>query len=462
MRNHLRLPMLVVAPLLITMTVGLTEAGSRRGRREAWRCWQNCYPTWERVSQNCPPTGPVGPPVPDPNAIHSTSLVTGQGAKELPVSAEARAVAVANNAFAFDLYRQLTAGQGDRFFSPIGVSMGLALLSRGATGETQRQILDVAHLDPAKPEMLRGYAELRNRLVSGGKGYQLRLANRLWLEKGFPLDPAFRRIAREHFGAEPGEVDFKDLHAARETINRWGAEATEGRISELLSPQTLTDTTRFVLTSGIYFKGTWKYQFVPAATKEAPFHVTLERDVKARMMQQTGALRYGETPDLQILELPYAGDNLAMVVLLPKKVDGLAALEVNLSADEVPKWLAGLHEEGEVEVHLPKFKFTTEVPLKDELASLGMVRAFSDEAEFPAIATDRGQKLNDAIQQAFVDVNEEGTEAAAVTGFIGGNAPSPVPQHILFKADHPFVFLIHDARSGAILFLGRVVEPTAQ
>jgi len=448
---------LVVVPLVVTMIVGLAEAGSRRARREARRYWQNCYPTWG--PQNCPPAGPVGLPVPHPNAVYPAALATSQVAEELPVSAEARAVGAANNALAFDLYRQLSTGHGDRFFSPIGVSMGLALLSRGATGETQRQILEVAHLDSANPDIFRGYAELRNRFASGGMRYQLRLANRLWLEQGFPLDPAFREIAREQFGADPGEVDFKNLPVARETINRWGAEATEGRISELLSPQTLTDKARFVLTSGIYFKGTWKYQFVPAATTEAPFHVTPEKDVQARMMQQTGALRYAETAELQILELPYAGDNLAMVVLLPKKIDGLAVLDVNLHADEVTKWLAGLHEEGEVEVHLPKFKFTTEVPLKDELASLGMMRAFSDEAEFPAIATDRGQKLNEAIQQAVVDVNEEGTEAAAVTGFIGGNVPGPVPQHILFKADHPFVFLIHDTRSGAILFLGRLVEP---
>lgn len=461
MHHTLRLTKLVVVPLLITVSVCIAEAGSRRARREARRNWQNCYPAWERIPQDCP-SSPSRPPVPDPNAIHSTALATDRAAKELPVSAEARAVAAANNAFAFDLYRQLSAGQGDRFFSPIGISMGLALLSRGATGETQRQILDVAHLDPAQPEILQGYAELRHRLASGGKGYQLRMANRLWLERGFPLDPAFRKVATDHFGAEPGEVDFKNLPAARETINRWGAESTEGRISELLSPQTLTDATRFVLTSGIYFKGTWKYQFVPAATTEAPFHVTPERDVKARMMQQTGALRYAETADVQILELPYAGEQLAMVVLLPKKIDGLAGLEVNLTADAVARWLIGLHEEGEVEVHLPKLKFTTEVPLKDELASLGMVRAFSDEAEFPAIATDRGQKLNDAVQRAFVDVNEEGTEAAAVTGFIGGNAPGPVPQHILFKADHPFVFLIHDARSSAILFLGRVMEPAGE
>ena len=443
MRCTLCLTRLVFVPLvLVGVAAGIAEAGRRREARCNWR---NYCPKWECVPQTSPPAG-------------ATGLSTERSANERPVSAEARAAAAASNAFAFDLYRRLSEGEGDRFFSPIGLSMGLALLSRGASGDTQQQIFDVAHLDPARPEISRGFVEIRDRLTSGGKGHLVRLANRLWVQKGFPLDPGFRKSAHD-FGAESGEVDFKDLSAARETINRWGTETTEGRIRELLPPQCLKDSTRFVLTGGIYFKGTWKYQFNPAATAEAPFHVTPARDVKARMMQQTGALNYAETDELQILELPYAGDHLAMVVLLPKKVDGLSGLEAKLSADAVSKWLAGAHHEGEVEVHLPRFTFSTEVSLKNELTALGMSRAFSDEAEFPAIATDRGQKLNDAVQQAFVDVNEEGTEAAAVFGFIGGNAPGPVPRHILFKADHPFVFLIHDARSGAILFLGRVVQP---
>ena len=448
MRSTPCLTRLVFVPLvLVAVAASFAEAGSGRARREARRYWRDCCPTWECVSQT-PPAGATGAPVPDP-----------QSANEPPVSAEARAAAAASNDFAFDLYRRLSEGEGDRFFSPISISMGLALLSRGASGDTQQQIFDVAHLDSARPEISRGFVEIRDRLTSGGKGPKVRLANRLWVQKGFPLDPGFQKSARDDFGAEPGEVDFKDLPAAREAINRWGSEITEGRIRELLPPQSLRDDPRFVLTGGIYFKGRWKYQFNPAATAEAPFHVTPARDVKVRMMQQTGALNYAETDELQILELPYAGDHLAMVVLLPKKVDGLTRLEATLSADAVSKWLAGAHEEGEVEVHLPRFTFSTEVSLKNELTALGMSRAFSDEAEFPAIATDRVQKLNDAVQQAFVDVNEEGTEAAAVFGFIGGNAPGPVPRHILFKADHPFVFLIHDARSGAILFLGRVAQP---
>ena len=430
----------VFVPLVVLVAVAASIAEARY--RRVCRYWRNCCPQCECISQ-APFVGATTPTV---------------VASEQPVSAEARGAAAASNAFAFDLYRRLSAGNGDRFFSPIGLSMGLALLSRGATGETQRQILDITHLDPDRPEIFRGFAEIRDQLTSGGKGPQVRLADRLWVQQGFPLDPGFRKSTHD-FGARPGEVDFKDLPAARETINRWGSEITQGRIRELLPPQCLNDNTRFVLTGGVHFKGTWKYQFDPAATTDAPFHVTPDRDVKVRMMQQTGALKYAETDELQVLELPYAGGHLAMVVLLPRKVDGLIGLEAKLSADAVSKWLAEAHEEGEVEVQLPRFTFTTDVSLKNELAALGMPRAFSDEAEFPAIATDHGQKLNEAVQQAFVDVNEEGTEAAAVFGFIGGNAPSPVPRHILFKADHPFVFLIHDARSGAILFLGRVVEP---
>lgn len=452
----------VVAALVITTIGVLAEAGSRRTRREARRHWRDCCPTWECIPQNCPPNAIFRPPVPDPDA-RPTGLSTERAIipREVPVSAEGRAVAAANNAFAFDLYRRIAEGEGNRFFSPIGISMGLALLSTGAADETRQQILDIAHLQLTESEMRRGFADLNTRFASGGNGYQLRLANRLWLHKDFPLVPQFAGTARHDFGAEPGTVNFNDPAAARETINRWGAEKTEGRIAELLSPTSLNEKTRFVLTSGIYFKGNWKYQFVPAATSDAPFHVTPDRDATTPMMHQTGAHQYGETADLQILELPYAGEQVSMVVLLPRKVDGLPALEASLSAESLAKWLAGMQEEGEVEIHLPKFTFTSQVPLKDELSSLGMPRAFRDDAQFPSISAEHGQKLNEALQQAFIDVNEEGTEAAAVTGFVGGDAPSPVPRYVLFKADHPFVFLIRDMRSGAILFLGRVVEPKA-
>src|SRR5262249_42998597 len=216
---------------------------------------------------------------------------------------------------------------------------------------------------------------------------------------------------------------------------------------------------RFVLTNASYFKGTWQYRFTKAATRDAPFHDLKNREVKIPMMNQTGAFQYGENADLQILELPYVGGDLSMVILLPKQVDGLLTLEKKLTARDVQKWVSGLEHADEVEIYIPKFTLTSQIVLKDVLSSMGMRLAFSDDADFSGVTTQHEQKLYESIHQAFVDVNEEGTEAAAVTGHVGGNAPGPVPQHVVFRADHAFLFLIQDKRTGAILFLGRIVNP---
>jgi serpin B len=370
-----------------------------------------------------------------------------------------RAVAEANNALAIDLYRNLAGGTGNLCFSPLGATAGLALLSSGSAGVTQQQIIDAAHISHPPADFLQGLSALNGRLNAGSGGCEVRIANRLWVQAGFSVKDDFIRASRSAFGEEPGRIDFQDAAAAREVVNRWGAEQTNGRITEILAPGSLTDTTRFIVTNGTHFKGTWKYKFDPAATVESPFHLAAESHVPVRMMHQTGAMQYGATPEMQILELPYAGGAMSMLILLPKQVDGLARLEENLSPDALGKWLSRLSEEGEVEVRLPKFTFSSEAALKESLVALGMQRAFSNDAEFPGISSEKSEKLFDAVQQTFVDVNEAGTEAAAVTGFIGGDAPSPVPQHILFNADHPFLFLIRDVPSGAILFLGRVVHP---
>jgi serpin B len=177
------------------------------------------------------------------------------------------------------------------------------------------------------------------------------------------------------------------------------------------------------------------------------------------MQQHTGGLRYAQTENIQLLEMPYAGGNLSMLVLLPRQVDGLPQLEEEVTANGVQKWSSGLRDDYDVTVYLPKFTFTSQTGLKDELSSLGMPAAFSDQAEFPGISRQKKQQLFDALHQAFVDVNEEGTEAGAATGHIGGDLPGPVPQEAVFRADHPFLFLIQDRRTGAILFLGRVVNP---
>jgi serpin B len=329
----------------------------------------------------------------------------------------------------------------------------------GAKDETKKQMAHVLHFDLPDPQLHKGFAALNTILNTRSKSYQLNVANRLWGQTGFHFEEAFLKSTLERYGAEPGAVDFAKSEQARQTINQWAGEKTNGKIADLIPPGLLQEDIRLVLTNAIYFKGTWQYRFSKPDTRQVPFHALKNVEIKVPMMQQTGGFQYAETADAQLLELPYVGGHLSMVILLPKQVDGLSNLEKKLTANDVQKWISGLEHAHEVEVYLPKFTFTSHMGLKDVLSSLGMPRAFSDQADFSGISTEKAQKLYDVIHQAFVDVNEEGTEAAAVTGGHGGNAPGPAFQTVVFRADHPFLFLIQDKRTGAILFLGRVVNP---
>jgi serpin B len=375
------------------------------------------------------------------------------------ITPEVKATAQSNNQFAFDLYAQSKEPIGNRIFSPASISTSLAMISAGARGNTKKQLAQVLHLDLPDPNVQAGFGALNAILNTPSKNYRLTKANRFWGQKGFRFEPPFVKSMTENYGADLGIVDFAEPEKARQTINQWTADNTGGKIRELLPQGLLHDNIRFVLTNASYFKGTWQYRFAKAATREAPFHDLKNREVKASMMNLTGAFQYGENTDLQILELPYVGGDMSMVILLPKQVDGLLALEKKLTARDVQKWISGLEHVDEVEIYLPKFTLTSQVQLKDVLSSMGMPLAFSDDADFSGITTRHEQKLYESIHQAFVDVNEEGTEAAAVTGHIGGNVPGPVPRHVVFRADHPFLFLIQDKQTGAILFLGRVVNP---
>jgi serpin B len=377
------------------------------------------------------------------------------------ISADVRSIAQSNNQFAFDLFQKLREQEGNLFFSPASISTGLAMTYGGAAGETKKQMANVLHFELPESRLQAGFGTLNTILNTKSPSYQLKVANRLWLQSGFRFEASFLKSTLEHYGVEPAKVDFAEPESARRTINEWVASQTDGKISDLLSAGVLQDKTRFVLTNAIYFKGTWRYRFAKADTRKAPFQIAKDRQIQVSMMQQTGALRYAQVEDAQLLELPYVGEHLSMVILLPTRLDGLAALEKELVANDALKWISSLHDEDEVEVYVPKFTFTLQMGLKDKLSSLGMSLAFSDQAEFSGISLEKQQKLFDVIHQAFVDVNEDGTEAAAATGHIGGDAPGPVPRTVIFRADHPFLFLIKDQRTGAILFLGRIVDPNA-
>jgi serpin B len=379
--------------------------------------------------------------------------------KVVEISPALRAVSRANNQFAVDLYRQQREQPGNRFLSPASVLTGLALASAGAAGETRLQIADILHIDPLDSRLTKAIGEFSAVLNATNRNYRLTAANRLWVQSGFPIEETFLQSYRQLSSAEPGPVDFDAPETARQSINEWVASKTGGKIAELLSPGVLDDDTRLILANAIYFKGTWKFRFSNADTRDAPFHVSKDREIQVPMMAQTGALRYADVKVAQVLELPYAGGDLSMIVVLPRELEGLPDLEAKLSADGLESWTSALHHEDEVEVSLPTFSFTSQTGLKRVLSEMGMPLAFTNYADFSGICRTKKRKLSDVIHLALVDVNEEGTEAAAATGTIISNAPGPVPQTVIFRADHPFLFLIQDNRTGAVLFLGRVVTP---
>lgn len=381
-------------------------------------------------------------------------------AAEIDVTDDVRNAALHSNQFAFDLYGRLRQADGNLFFSPSSVSTALAMTYAGAGGETKEQMARVLHLDANDERVHQGFGELARMLNSNGERYQLRMANRLWGLEGYPFRPEFLKVTREHYGAELAQVAFNKPDKAARTINDWIARQTEGKIGPLISPSAIGPLTRLVLTNALYFKAAWQDEFWKGATEEAPFHVAEDEEGKAPMMRQLEQFSYVETDDAQILELPYAGGDLSMVVLLPTQTDGLAKLEQTATAQRLDEWIAKF-EPRRVEVFLPKFKITWQSSLVDPLKSLGMASAFSqDDADFSGMTSFEDLKLYEVIHAALVDVDEEGTEAAAATVVMADAAELPgEDQPVIFRADHPFVFLIRDRRTGAVLFLGRLVKP---
>jgi serpin B len=373
--------------------------------------------------------------------------------------ADLRQVVEGNNRFAFDLYRELGAGgSGNLFFSPTSISVALAMTLAGARGDTEQAMTAALRLPegsgvhPAFGSLMAAFND------RGGDAYQLHVANRLWVHTGTRLLPQYLELTRRHYGAEPASVDYvRKTEEARLAINTWVAERTADRIRDLVPPGALDRMTRLVLTNAVYFKGTWLKQFEKAATQNATFHVSVGEQVEVPLMVQSCHCRYGEQPGLQIIELPYKGGELSMVVLLPKEIDGLKELESRLSPGILEPWLSSLTQR-EVMVYLPRFRMESEFQLEQSLAKLGMGSAFSPDADFSGLDGTRELYLSAAIHKAFVEVNEEGTEAAAATAVVvrAASAAAPPP---LFRADRPFVFMIRHQPTGSILFLGRVVRP---
>jgi len=385
-----------------------------------------------------------------------------------------KVVVQGNNEFALALFARLRENQGNLFFSPYSISTALAMTYAGARGQTETQMAKVLRFPtlagekvPPEPVMQEGQfhsafgavvKDLNQRAKKGN--YELAVANALWGQKGYKLLNDFLRLIETEYGGRLTEVDFVTAtESARQTINAWVEKKTSDKIKELLKPGVLDAMTRLVLTNAIYFKGNWQRQFKKDRTREAPFTLLSGEKVDAPMMNQTGEFRYMEAGDFQALELPYIDNELSMIILLPGDTDGLPKFEKTLNLEDFSQWLDRLHRR-EVIVSVPKFKMTSQFSLASVLQSMGMADAFSARAaDFSGITGGRDLFISAVIHKAYVDVNEEGTEAAAATGVtmrLTSVGPTQTP---VFRADHPFLFLIRDNHSGSILFIGRLMNP---
>jgi serpin B len=370
-----------------------------------------------------------------------------------------------NTAFALQLYQNLASAEGNLFLSPLSISTVLAMTYAGARGNTATEMAEALHFTLAGEELHSAFADLRRNLleVEGKGGVRLKVANALWPQKGYPLLQEYVALVERYYRISVTPMDYtKAAEQARQTINQWVERETENKIKNLIPPGTLNPMTRLVLTNGICFKGDWASQFKKSATHEAPFSRMRKSSINVPMMTQQHRFKYGERDDLQTLELPYAGKDLSMVVLLPKGADGLPQIERMLTPARLAEWTGHLQER-EVLVFLPKFTLTSQFRVDDALKAMGMRDAFLPErADFSGMdGKPHWLHIGAVLHKAFVDVNEEGTEAAAATGVVA-RLTSVHEEPPTFRADHPFLFLVKDNRTGSILFIGRVVEPSRE
>ncbi|MFZ5881576.1 MAG: serpin family protein [Chloroflexota bacterium] len=369
-------------------------------------------------------------------------------------------LAQGNQAFAIDLYQQLRKADGNLFFSPFSISVALAMTCAGARANTEAQMKQVLHFALDNENLHAAFADLQAELAQAeaAGGVQLKIANSLWPQAGYPFLAEFIALTESYYGVSVTPVNYHEAEAASQTINAWVEAKTGNKITHLISPGILNDLTRLTLVNAIYFKGNWADQFDERATRQADFWSPGGR-VSRPMMNRTDEYRYLENELLQALELPYAGNGLSMWILLPKERDGLPQLESRMTPALLDELAAGMRER-KVIVSIPKFKAEAAFRLDGALKSLGMTDAFDDKANFAGMNGNPADLyISAALHKAFIEVNEEGSEAAAATAIVMQSrsmTPNPPPA---FRADHPFLFLIREKRTGNILFMGRLVDP---
>ena len=384
-------------------------------------------------------------------------LFTGPGTDEiteLPRALSAAEVEVirASNRFAFELLAQANRPNDNLFLSPLSASMALGMTMNGAAGETWNQMRDVLGFGSlAQEEVNVSYESLLELLVGLDPAVETAIGNSVWTRQGFPVHSEFLDTVRETFDAEVAELDFASPSAS-ERINEWVRAATNGRIEDIV-PDVIPDIVVMYLINAIYFKGSWTLQFDPSDTRSEPFHLDDGSTQTVPLMILQDELPYQENGRFQAVDLPYGGRAFSMTVLLPGQGVSVDSLAASLDAME---WedITGGFRDTDLLLFLPRFRMPYERTLNDDLAALGMVDAFDQRADFARLSPVGGLFISEVKQKSWVDVNEEGTEAAAATAVTVPTSAGPV-----LRADRPFLFFIRERLSGSILFAGKLASP---
>jgi serpin B len=398
------------------------------------------------------------------------------GADESPVIAPAnagqaseedyRALVRDNTRFALDLHARLPR-DGNLVTSPFAVSSVLAMLSAGARGETLSEMNKALRFSLAQQQLHPAFASLVRDLHSQEKphGYTLHFANAVWTDQSIELLPDFLTTLDRNYSVSGHPVNFTNPEDACRAINDWASAQTQKQITEVIRPQEVHADTKLLLASAVSFRGRWQEPFQPPQTKDAGFTIAPGKTVSVPMMHQGAVFEYAADADeptketFQLVRLPFRGRQMEFVILLPRQVDGLAALEKNLTSERLDTWISRSRPHL-VFLQLPRFRMGSRLSLVEQLKALGMKRAFDrDKADFSAIFAPVALHLDSVLQEAVIEVNEEGAKAAAVASAKAKDKGKGASLPVEFHADHPFLFLIRHPASGTILFLGRVSNP---
>ena len=382
-----------------------------------------------------------------------------------------------NTEFTFDLYRELKDSEGNFFFSPYSISTALAMTYSGARGETEQQMADTLHFTLSQARLHAAFSALADSIKERGKtmttvespegemvqeevdGFRLNIANALWGQKGYNFLSEFLDLLQVYYGSGLNTLDFiNEPEESRLAINQWASDQTEGRIQDIIPPGVLNAFTRLVLANAIYFNANWEHQFSESATRDGLFHLLDGSTATVPMMHQEENFKYTEGDNYQAIRLPYLGNEFAMTILLPG--EGLfEEFESSLNT-QILKDITAKLESTQVNLTLPRFQFESSFQLNQALSNMGMPDAFSSGADFSGMTGNTELFIGSVLHKSFLAVDEEGTEAAAVTAVIVVVSAQPTPT-INFTVDRPFIFLIQDIETGSVLFIGRVLNPVA-